>query len=121
MPKSSIVSLSLPEIAASALRQLGENIALARARGKESQRQWAQRIGISIPTLIRLEKGDPSVSMGAYASALWLVGRVQALAEIADPQLDVAALEADVREAKRRKAVRSIHSIRQRLRKAPRR
>jgi DNA-binding XRE family transcriptional regulator len=121
MPKSSIVSLSLPEVAASALRKLGENISLARARRKESQRQWAQRIGISVPTLIRLEKGDPTVSMGAYASALWLMGRVQALAEVADPQFDFAALEVDLREAKRRKAVRSPHSIRQRLQKAPNR
>jgi len=65
MPKSSLVAhLATPPVAASALRQLGENLAIARARRRESQRAWAQRIGVSVPTLIRLEKGDPSVSMG---------------------------------------------------------
>lgn len=115
MPKSSTVAASLPPVARNALRQLGENIAIARARRKESQRAWAQRIGISVPTLIRLEKGDPTVSMGAYASALWLMGRVQALADVAAPAADLGALELDVREARRRRPVRAPASISARL------
>lgn len=116
MPKSSTVAASLPPVARNALRQLGENIAIARARRKESQRAWAQRIGISVPTLIRLEKGDPTVSMGAYASALWLMGRVQALADVAAPAADLGALELDVREARRRRpVVRAPASISARL------
>ena len=118
MSKSSVVAHSLPPAAASALRQLGENLGIARARRKESQRSWAQRIGISIPTLIRLEKGDPTVSMGAYASALWLMGRVQALADAAAPAADLGALEQDVRDARRRRPVRSPASITARLAKA---
>lgn len=115
MPKSSAVAASLPPVARNALRQLGENIAIARARRKESQRAWAQRIGVSVPTLIRLEKGDPTVSMGAYASALWLMGRVQALADVAAPAADLGALELDVREARRRRPVRAPASISARL------
>jgi DNA-binding XRE family transcriptional regulator len=115
MSKSSVVADSLPPAASSALRQLGENLAIARARRKESQRAWAQRIGISVPTLIRLEKGDPTVGMGAYASALWLMGRVQALPDVAAPSADVGALERDVREARRRRTVRSPASVSARL------
>ena len=115
MPKSSVVAQSLPPAAVNALRQLGENLAIARQRRRESQRAWAQRIGVSVPTLIRLEKGDPTVSMGAYASALWLMGRVQALAEVAAPAADLGALELDVRNARRRRAVRSAPSISARL------
>lgn len=118
MSKSRIAAASLPPVAASALRQLGENIAIARARRRESQRAWAQRIGISVPTLIRLEKGDPSVSMAAYASALWLMGRVQALAELAAPASDLGALELDVRKAGRRRTVRAPASIAARLGRA---
>ena len=118
MSKSKIAAASLPPVAASALRQLGENIAIARARRRESQRAWAQRIGISVPTLIRLEKGDPSVSMAAYASALWLMGRVQALAELAAPASDLGALELDVRKAGRRRTVRAPASIAARLGRA---
>lgn len=115
MPKSSLVARSLPPAAAAALRQFGENLAIARARRKESQRAWAQRIGVSVPTLIRLEKGDPTVSMGAYASALWLMGRIQALADVAAPAADLGALERDVRAVRRRRAVRSAESVSARL------
>jgi DNA-binding XRE family transcriptional regulator len=118
MPKTSLVANSLPPVAASSLRQLGENLAVARARRKESQRAWAQRIGVSVPTLIRLEKGDPTVSMGAYASALWLMGRVQALADVAAPAADLGALELDVRQARRRRPVRAPLSISARLSRA---
>lgn len=115
MSKSSLVSRSLPPVAINALRQLGENLAIARGRRKESQRAWAQRIGVSVPTLIRLEKGDPTVAMGIYASALWLMGRVQSLADVAAPATDLGALERDVRAVRRRRAVRSPESIEARL------
>lgn len=118
MSKANTVALSLPPIAKNAVRQLGENIAIARARRKESQRAWAERIGVSIPTLIRLEKGDPTVSMATYASALWLMGRIQALSEIAAPSTDLGALELDVRKARKRRAVRTPTSISARLSEA---
>src|SRR5215470_1135681 len=115
MPKSSTVARSLPPVAANAVRQLGENLAIARARRRESQREWASRIGVSTPTLIRLEKGDPTVSMGAYASALWLMGRVQALPDVAAPAADQGALELNVRQARGRRPVRASASISARL------
>ena len=59
----------MPPVAQEALRRLGENLAIARVRRKESQRLWAQRLGVSVPTLIRLEQGDPRVSAGIYATA----------------------------------------------------
>jgi len=108
--------MTLPPIAGDALRRLGENLAIARVRRKESQRAWAQRLGVSIPTLIRMEHGDPGVSAGIYATALWLMGRVQALPDLADPSHDRGALEMDVREAMQRRAVRSASSVNARLR-----
>jgi transcriptional regulator with XRE-family HTH domain len=114
MPKSSRVERSLPPIAAAALRQLGANLAIARKRRKESQRSWAMRIGVSQPTLIRMEQGEATVNMGVYASALWLMGRVQALPDVAAPAADLGALERDIRAAKSR-AVRSPESIARRL------
>ena len=118
MPKTSVVADSLPPPAAAALRALGAHLAIARKRRRESQRAWAARIGISVPTLIRMEGGDPGVSMAVYATALWLMGRAQALAELADPATDLAALERDVRAAQTR-AVRRPASIARRLQAAP--
>ncbi len=99
MSKSSLAFQSLPPEASAALVVLGEHIALARLRRKESQKTWASRIGISVPTLIRLEKGDPAVSIGVYATALWLMGLSAGLAELAEPSKDLRALDLDVRKA----------------------
>lgn len=111
MSKSSIALSSLPQEAANALAALGEHLALARVRRKESQRQWALRIGVSVPTLIRMERGDPSVSIGIYTTALWLLGLSGGLGNIASPDKDLRALETDVRAAARTRAVRKQTSI----------
>ena len=94
----------MPSAVLAQLRQLGDNLAVARKRRREPLKSWALRIGVSEPTLMRMEKGDPSVSMGVYATALWLMGRSQALVEAAAPEHDQGALEAAVRVAR----VRSV-------------
>ena len=80
---------------------------MARLRRHESQRVWAQRLGVSLPTLSRMERGDAAVSVGVYATALWLIGKAGALAQLAAPAEDTGALETDVRAALKRRAVRS--------------
>ena len=115
MPRTSPNVASLPPVVREGLKKLGENLALARIRRNESQRVWAQRLGVSIPTLIRLERGDPTVSIGTYATALWLIGRVRELPELADPMHDQGALENDMRKVRQRRAVRTAASIRARL------
>jgi transcriptional regulator with XRE-family HTH domain len=110
MPKSPQALQVMPPAAEQALRALGENLAIARVRRRESQRTWAKRMGVSVPTLIRLERGDPGVGAGIYATALWLIGRVNALPSIAAPGDDRGALEANVREAVQRRALRSAAS-----------
>ncbi len=115
MSKTKTLADALPPVAVKALRELGENIAIARLRRREPQRAWAERIGISVPTYVRMEKGDPSVSIAAYAAALWLMGRVQALPEVAAPESDLTALEQDVRAARKRERVRTPASVAARL------
>lgn len=110
MPRSPAALNVLPAAAAHALRSLGENLAIARLRRRESQREWAGRLGCSVPTLIRLERGDPGVGVGLYVTALWMIGRSSGLPALAAPSGDLGALEGDVREALRRRAVRSAAS-----------
>lgn len=102
MSRSSKAPEYLPAQAREQLRTLGGHLAVARKRRHESRAQWASRIGVSIPTLIRLEAGDPTVSMGAYATALWLIGRSGVLAEAAQPQDDLGALEQELRNLPQR-------------------
>lgn len=56
------------------LEQLGENIKLARKRRKLTATQVAERAGIARNTLYLLEKGMPSVSMGALFNVLRVLG-----------------------------------------------
>ncbi len=102
MSKRSAAIDAMPSAVLAHLRQLGENLAVARKRRREPLASWALRIGVSEPTLMRMEKGDPSVSMGVYATALWLMGRSQALVEAAAPEHDQGALEDAVRVARLR-------------------
>jgi hypothetical protein len=115
MPSTPQALQALPPVTAQALRGLGENLAIARVRRRESQRTWSKRMGISVPTLIRMERGDPGVSIGIYATALWLMGRVASLPGIAEPASDKGALESEVRGAVKRRAVRSAASVEARL------
>lgn len=52
------------------LEKVGENIKLARKRRKFTTIQVAERAGIDRSTLYEIEKGSPSVSMGAYFNTL---------------------------------------------------
>lgn len=114
MSKRSQAIEAMPPSVLKQLRALGDNLGVARKRRRESLKAWSQRIGVSEPTLMRMEKGDPSVSMGVYATALWLMGRAPVIADLAAPEHDQGALEEAVRTAKVR-AVRKPASIDARL------
>ncbi len=102
MPRVASAIEILPPAAAAALRKLGADLATARKRRKQPLREWAARLVVSVPTLMKMEKGDPAVSIGVYATALWIIGRHQALAATADPKEDMAALENEVSAAAQR-------------------
>jgi transcriptional regulator with XRE-family HTH domain len=101
MSKDSNVKLMLPSAVERNLRQLGEHIHIARKRRKESLAVFASRMQVSIPTLRKIEAGDPSVSVAGYATALWLIGRVHLLGELANPEADEAALLQELRTIKK--------------------
>ena len=52
------------------LQQMGEQIKLARLRRNIPASLIAERSGLGQTTIWQIEKGSPSVSMGAYAKAL---------------------------------------------------
>ena len=56
------------------LKQMGENIKLARKRRKLTQEQVAERADIVRSTLYLIESGNPSVTMGAYFNVLRVIG-----------------------------------------------
>ena len=63
---------------------------------------------VSVPTVQRVERGDPSVSIAVYFTALWALGLTKDLRGIARPEqdhdaqlLDLERLPARVRHARR--------------------
>ncbi len=118
MPKTARALLQLPPATAAAIEKLGSDLAVARLRRKESLKVWAKRMGVSVPTLQRLEGGDPSVGIGIVATALWLIKRDGELRNLAAPEHDRGAIEMDVRQAVELGRARAQASAQARLRGA---
>lgn len=76
-----------------ALRKLGKDISDARRRRRIAVKLMSERAGFSRVTLSKIEKGDPSVSMGSYASALFVLGMSDRLAQVADASHDIVGRE----------------------------
>jgi DNA-binding XRE family transcriptional regulator len=96
----------LPKLKRS-LETLGENIKLARLRRKYSTEQVAERANIGRKTVWLIEKGMPTVSMGAYLQVLFVLGLDEDIAEVAskDPlgrKLQDANLSVSARAPKRK-------------------
>ncbi|XBS69573.1 helix-turn-helix transcriptional regulator [Acerihabitans sp. KWT182] len=76
-----------------ALKKLGRDIQDARKRRRISTSLMAERIGITRATLSRLEAGEPKVSMGSYAIALYVLGKLDDLENIVDRTRDPLGLD----------------------------
>ena len=48
----------------------------------------AERVGVSRYTMSDIEKGKPSASIAAYVGALWVLGLIDDLRDVADPEHD---------------------------------
>jgi transcriptional regulator with XRE-family HTH domain len=82
----------LPLPATRALGKLGADIRDARRRRRIPTALMAERAGISRMTLNKIEQGDPGVSMGAYASVLFVLGLTGRIEELADASHDATGL-----------------------------
>ena len=97
---SSATNMPLP--AAHALRKLGRDLALARRKRGISTADMAGRLFISRDTLWRLERGDPTVSLGTLATTAFVLQLHDRLASLASPASDALALSLDERRLPQR-------------------
>lgn len=107
---------TLPRLARQALIKLGEDIAVARKKRRISTVSMAERAFISRGTLYKVEKGDPSVSMGIYATVLSLLGLIEGLGNVADRGTDTLGLDIDEDRLPKKIQPRSSKSSRKRVR-----
>lgn len=107
MPRQNTPPSDYPQAVLQQIELLARNIVIARKRRGETQAQWARKLGVSLPTMARIERGDPSVAMASYVMCLWLVNQAVGLADLIAPQNDHAALERELsRVSAPRKAAR---------------
>jgi transcriptional regulator with XRE-family HTH domain len=86
MPKKISSPQATPLQVQEHVRIWGQAIRAQRMVQRITAAQLATRIGVSLPTVGRMEKGDPGVSVGAYLTALFALG----LEHAATPALDAS-------------------------------
>lgn len=75
-----------------AIRKLGSDLSLARRRRHITQASLAERMGASLSTVRRMEKGDVKVPIHFYARALHVFGEIRSLEHLLDTLNDEIGL-----------------------------
>ena len=91
--RTSRASVALPIPVRRGLRKLGRDIRDARRRRRIPTAIVAQRASISRTTLVKIEKGDPGVAIGIYATVLFVLGMADRLGDLAAPNNDPVGLQ----------------------------
>jgi DNA-binding XRE family transcriptional regulator len=88
-------TLELPLPVTKALQKVGQDISEARRRRRIATKLMAERAGISRATLAKIEKGDPTTSMGNYASVLFVLGMISRISDLVDASHDLIGRQID--------------------------
>ena len=88
MPRPTKIGGSPPAAVEESLGRLGRNIRTARLRRKLSQVGLAERMGVSRFVVADIERGKPTTGVAAYLGALWVLGLLGHVREVADPDRD---------------------------------
>jgi transcriptional regulator with XRE-family HTH domain len=84
MKKTSIIPIPVKK----AMAQLGADLKDARIKRSLTMSLIEERAGITHVTLTKVEKGDPTVSMGIYAKVTFVLGLIDNLYDLANPDKD---------------------------------
>lgn len=85
-----------------ALKKLGRDIRIARIKRRIPMELMANRASISRTTLTKIEKGDPSVSFGTYATIIFILGLVANLAGLVDASKDELGFDLEIENLPKR-------------------
>ena len=96
----------LPPKLTRSLVKFGADIRMARRKRKLTTLMMAERLGVAKSTYLRVEKGDPTVSLAAYAMALFVLGFGDAFGDLVDPARDQQGLLLDAERLPKRIRVR---------------
>ena len=93
---------------ATKLQNLGSRLREERIRRNETQALFAARIGVSVPTLRKMEAGDPAVLIGYWTTALEILDRAADLDAILAAPEDLFAKYERLNAPARRRASKRL-------------
>jgi transcriptional regulator with XRE-family HTH domain len=108
--KASPALAALPLPVRRALAKLGEDLSAARRRRRMTMAVMAERAFVSRQTVARVERGDPGVSIGIYATVIFALGMTDRLAALVEPSADRLGLMLEDEHLPKR--VRSVRQAR---------
>lgn len=73
MPRQNTCPADFPSFILRQIEEVAQRIVTVRKARGETQAQWAEKLGISQPTMARIERGDPAIATATYVMCLWLV------------------------------------------------
>ena len=88
MPRPTKIAEHPPAAVVDALERLGRNIRTARLRRRMPQQQLAKRVGVSRFVVADIERGKPTSGVAVYMGALWALGLLAQMRDVADPDHD---------------------------------
>ncbi len=96
----------LPQNVRRSLAKFGKDLGLARRKRGLTVLMMAERLAVSKGTYLRAEKGDPRVSLGVYAMALFVLGFGEAFGDLLDASRDEQGLLLDAERLPKRVRVK---------------
>jgi len=90
--RTSKAQSALPLSVRRAMVKLGSDVSTARRRRNMTIATLAERAFVGRNTITRVERGDPGVALGIYATVLFVLGLVDRLGALADPTTDQVGL-----------------------------
>ena len=82
--------------------KFGGDLSIARRKRRLTVATMCERLGVSKSTWQRMENGDPTVAMGAYAQALFVLGFGSPLADLVDQRNDEQGLLLEIEHLPKR-------------------
>ena len=88
------------------LRELGLRLRNARLERNDSMAIFAQRLGVSERTVRAMEQGRPTVHVGVWLNALWVLDALEPMARILEPQGSLLDRARNMHKPRRQRASR---------------
>jgi DNA-binding XRE family transcriptional regulator len=71
------------------LRELGARLRAARLERNDTMAVFAERLGVSPGTVRAMEHGAPTVQIGIWLNALWMLNQLDAMSYVLEPRESV--------------------------------